>query len=275
MTTESQDVASPEFYLDQALAAFERALALTDADERPVTYGVLLHDIAQVHESSGRVLEAADLYRRSAAAKRTGAAPEDLQITLTSLAKCLLRAGEIEEAHVVADEAAELLSRPGMDLSRSRRADRVYRLGLLYEQLGDQGAVGAYRQALETFEWALTLIDEQARPGTCGGVLRAAARMQVLLGRVQDAAVSLTEAVRFLDRHGDPVAQVSGLIDLGRVYQRLADDSAAAPAIPAPRAPEASDPGAASDTAAPTEADDEGTEGETENDGKAADGPDG
>ncbi|MFC5138500.1 hypothetical protein ACFPK1_09685 [Actinomycetospora rhizophila] len=238
MTTDRQDVASPEFYLDQALAAFERARELTDVDEHPATYGVVLHDIALVHESSGRVSEAADLYRRSAAAKRIGSAPDDLQITLSALATCLIDAGEVGEAHTVADEALELLGRPGLDLDRSRRADRAYRLGLLYERLGEHGARGADRQALETFEWALSLLDEQASPGYCGRILRAVARMQVLLGRVHDASASLTEAVRFLERDGDAMVLVSGLIDLGRVYQRLADESMVPPVVPAPRAPE-------------------------------------
>lgn len=239
MTTDDVAPASPEFYLDQALAAFERARVLTDPDESPATYGVVLHDMALVHESSGRLGEAVDLYRRSAAAKRRGSAPDDLQFTLSCFATCLLHAGEVDEAHEVADESAAVLGGPGIDLVRAVRAERVFDLGLLYERLGDRGAVGAHRQALETFEWALSLLDEQATPGSCGVVLRATARLQALLGHLEDATTSLTEALRFAELDDDTSLRVSVLIDLGRAYQRLADQALVPPVVPEPRAPEA------------------------------------
>ncbi|GAA4913083.1 hypothetical protein EV188_110196 [Actinomycetospora succinea] len=129
---------------------------------------------------------------------------------------------------------------------------------MLYERLGDHGAVGAYRQAQEAFEWALSLVDATAHPGQCGRLLRAAGRMQVLLGRTAEAATSLTEAVGYLERDDDERALAAGLIDLGRVYQRLADEALVAPVVPAPREPE----GGADDTDETSghDGDDEGAE---------------
>ena len=59
--------------------------------------------------------------------------------------------------------------------------------------------------------------------------------MQSVLGRDQDAATSLTEAVRYFERDGDRQGQAVVLIDLGRLYYRLAESSASRALVPEPR----------------------------------------
>ena len=235
----STEPASSEFYLDQALVAFERARELTDPDERPDLHGVVLHDIAEVYEATGRTVEAVEMYRRSAEAKRRGASSRDLLITLLTLASRLVDRAEFDEARTVTDEAADVLARPDGDMSPSYRAGRAYSLGILYERLGDAGEPGAHRAALEAFEWSLSLYDRDLEPGDCAGTLRALSRMQIVLGRDQDAATSLTEAIRYFELDGDRQGQAVVLIDLGRLYYRLAESSASRAVVPEPRAPEA------------------------------------
>ena len=231
--------ASAEFYLDQALAAFEAARDLTDTtDERPDLHGVVLHDIAEVYEATGRTAEALDLFRRSAQAKRRGSRPSDLLFTLLTLASRLIDSAEFDEARTVTEEAADLLARPRAEMSPSLRAGRAYSLGTLYDRLGDAGEPGAHRLALETFEWSLSLYDGDVDPGACGNVLREIGRLQHLLGREHDATASLTRAVRYYERDGDRVGQVVVLIDLGRMYQLLAESSTSRTVVPPPQGPE-------------------------------------
>ena len=231
----STEPASSEFYLDQALVAFERARELTDPEERPDLHGVILHDIADVYEATGRTAEAVEMYRRSAEVKRRGSSPRDLLITLLTLASRLIDGLEFDEARTVTEEAADVLSRPDTEMGPSFRASRAYTLGSLYERLGDTGEPGAHRLALEAYEWSLSLYDRDLEPGACAGTLRARARMQSVLGRAQDAATSLTEAVRYFECDGDRQAQAVVLIDLGRLYHRLAEDSASRAVVSEPR----------------------------------------
>ncbi|WP_018331369.1 tetratricopeptide repeat protein [Actinomycetospora chiangmaiensis] len=227
---------SSEFYLDLALRTVERARELADADERPDLYGVILHDMAELYEATGRESEAVDLYRRSAAAKRRRSATADLLVTLQTLASRLIDRAQFDEARAVTEEAAELIGRSG-DMSPATRAGRAFSLGVLYDRLGDSGEEGAHRKALEAFELSLSLYDGDTEPAACANALREVGRLQLLLGHEQDAVESLSEAVQFYEHDGDRDGQVVVLIDLGRLYQRLAEQSASRTLVPAPRVP--------------------------------------
>lgn len=230
--------ASSEFYLDQALEVLERALRLVDTEARPDLHGVVLHDMAEVYEATGRASEAVDLYRRSAEAKRRRCQPSDLLVTLLVLASRLIDRAEFEEARAVTEEAAELIAAPGDGMSPSHRAGRAFDLGVLYDRLGDAGEPGAHRKALDAFELALSLYDGVLEPQECAAALREIGRLQLVLGRGEAAVASLTEAVRYFEQDGDRDGQVVVLIDLCRLYQRLAERSASRTVVPEPRVPE-------------------------------------
>lgn len=218
----NNDAASPEFHLDQALVAFAEAVELTDGDERPGTYGVILHDIAEVHEIAGRVDDALDHYRRAAAFKRRGDNPADLGITLADLASCLIDHGDLCEALTILDEASEVLSRPGVDLSTRSRATRIYELGRLYERLGGRDEDVGYERALSSYRWALELVNRNAEPRSYGAVLRSIGDVQRAQGRLLEATESFSSAVAVFRACCDPISLVSVLIALGRAHRKLA-----------------------------------------------------
>ena len=65
----------------EALAAYREALGLVDAAADPRFYGVILHDIADVHRAQGDLDEAARLYREAVDRKRQGDASARDQVT--------------------------------------------------------------------------------------------------------------------------------------------------------------------------------------------------
>ena len=66
---------------DRALAAYREALGLVDAAADPRWYGVILHDLADVHRAQGDLEEAARLFREAADRKRQGDASARDQVT--------------------------------------------------------------------------------------------------------------------------------------------------------------------------------------------------
>jgi len=60
-------------WFDQALAAFQEALELVDREKDPGLYGMVLHEIADVHTAAGDLQAAATSYRDAAKYKRRSA----------------------------------------------------------------------------------------------------------------------------------------------------------------------------------------------------------
>src|SRR4029453_14080488 len=125
-------------WFEQALAAFQEALELVDRNKDPRLYGMILHDIADVHATAGDLQVAAASYRDAVKYKRLIDDPGDLAPTLVALGTCLIRADEPTEARSTLDQAKELLSNEGSKIERRLRAIRLQELGRAYEQLGDR-----------------------------------------------------------------------------------------------------------------------------------------
>src|SRR5512132_775618 len=206
----------------QALAAFQEALELVDRDKDPGLYGMVLHELADVHTATGDLQAAAASYRDAAKYKRLVGDPGDLAPTLVALGTCLIRADEPTEARSTLDQAKELLSKEGSRIERRLRAIRLQELGRAYEELGGRKQPGAYGEALTAYTAALELVDAETDPGFYGTVLQDIGDVHGAEGRLSEAVVAYEKAVEHLRRAEDASDRLPlALVSLGRVRRRF------------------------------------------------------
>lgn len=210
-------------HLDEALRAFEEALALIDEDERPASYGVVLHDIAQTYEVAERFEVGAELYRESVVFKRRGGNHADISTTLVALAQCLSSCGRPEEAHTAVGEASEALGLAAPGLPAAKLASRLHEIGRLYERLGGSGIASAYDDAVAAFERALEVVDREVDPKSYATVVSALGDVYFAMGRLPAAVSAYSTAVSVLRGTDDRTGLLNALIDLGRANRWLAE----------------------------------------------------
>lgn len=209
-------------WFDQALAAFQEALGLIDREREPGAYGVVLHDIADVHTAAGDLQAAAASYRDAVKYKLLADDPGGLAATLVALGTCLIRADEPTEARSTLDQAKELLSREGSTIERRLRAIRLQELGRAYEELGGRKQPGAYGAALTAYTAALELVDAETDPDLSGTLLQDIGDVHTADGRLREAVVAYEKAVEQLRGAEDASERLpSALISLGRVRRRF------------------------------------------------------
>jgi tetratricopeptide (TPR) repeat protein len=209
-------------WFDQALAAFQEALELVDREKDPGLYGMVLHEIADVHTAAGDLQAAAASYRDAAKYKRLVGDPGDLAPTLIALGTCLVHADEPTEARSTLDQAKELLSKEGSRIERRLRAIRLQELGRAYEELGGRKQPGAYGEALTAYTAALELVDAETDAGLYGGVLQDIGDVRSAEGRLSEAVVAYEKAVEYLRRAEDASERLPlALVSLGRVRRRF------------------------------------------------------
>jgi tetratricopeptide (TPR) repeat protein len=235
-------------WFEQALAAFQEALGLIDRDKDPGAYGLVLHDVGDVHAAAGEFREAAASYRDAVKYRRLADDPADLAATLVALGTCLVRSDEPTEARSSLDQAKELLAREGSRIERRLRAIRLQELGRAYEELAGRKRDGAYGEALSAYTAALELVDARADPGFSGTVLQDIGDVHRAEGRLRDAVVAYERAAEQLRGAEDARQRLpSVLISLGRVRRQFGtldqDTLAGGEATPSPAS--ASEPGAA------------------------------
>lgn len=209
-------------WLEQALAAFQEALRLIDREKEPGVYGVVLHDIADVHAAAGDLQEATASYRDAVKYKLLADDPGDLASTLVALGSCLIQSDEPTEARSVLDQAKELLSEEGSGIEHRVRAIRFQELGRAYEELGGRNQRGAYGEALAAYTAALGLVDADTDPGFYGTVLQDIGDVHTAEGRLSEAVVAYEKAVEHLRRAEDASERLPlALVSLGRVRRRF------------------------------------------------------
>ena len=225
-------------WFEQSLAAFQEALGLIDREREPGAYGVVLHDIGDVHAAAGDLQQAAASYRDAVKYKLLADDPGDLASTLAALGSCLVGADEPAEARSVLDQAKEVLSRGAGRIDRRLRAIRLQELGRTYEELGGRSQAGAYGEALTAYTAALQLVDAQADPAFYGTLLQDIGDVHSAEGRLREAVAAYEKAVERLRGVADARGRLpSLLVSLGRVRRRIgaldrptAADGEAAPA---------------------------------------------
>ena len=209
-------------WVDQALAAFQEALGLIDREREPGVYGIVLHDIADVHTATGDLQAAAASYRDAVKYKLLADDPGDLAATLVALGTCLIHADEPTQARSTLDQASEVLSREGSTLQRRLRAIRLQELGRAYEELGGRKQPGAYGAALTAYAAALELVDAETDPSLSGTLWQDIGDVHTAEGRLREAVAAFEKAVKQLRGAEDASERLpSALISLGRVRLRI------------------------------------------------------
>lgn len=203
--------------LDQAMAAFQEALGLLDPENEPGTYGVVLHDIADVYKAMGEDLKAIDTYQEAVQYKQRGNDPGDLATTLAALGDLLIDRGELTQARTVLDEAKRALSQES-----TVDAVSLHSLGQAYERLGRMGSQDAYAEALTVYNLALRLLDADTDPGSYATVMRDVGDVHKAQGRLNEAVAAYEQAVEHMRRRPGAQRHVASLlIALGRARRRM------------------------------------------------------
>ncbi|MEV5979807.1 hypothetical protein [Streptomyces sp. NPDC052114] len=204
---------------EQALACFHEARDLTDPEESPGVYGVILHDIADTYRDAHDLKEAAEHFRQSVSYKKRAGNPSDLATTMTALANTLVTMRETGEAREVLGElAAEV---PDIE-DVERRAAVLHNMALTYEELGDRGVEGAYAEGVAACQAVLRLVDGESDPGWYATVLKDMGDGYDAQDLLPQAHAAYEEAVRYTRRiEGSSTSLITVLIALGRTSKRL------------------------------------------------------
>ncbi|MEV0121122.1 tetratricopeptide repeat protein [Streptomyces sp. NPDC050703] len=254
---------------EQALACFREARELTDPDDAPGVYGVILHDEAETHRSTGDLGRAVGLFRQAVAYQERAGNPSALTTSMAALANVLVAKRETVEAR-------DVLKRLGVEIPKigavQPRAVALHNLGLAYEDLGSLGVDEAYSEAVTAHRAVLDLLDGESDPGWYATVLRDLGDAYAAQDLLTLAHASYEEAVRYTRRIGGGRSNslVTMLIVLGRASRRLgtlegevwvdgvgpadAGEGFGAPPVPgAPPLPDAPPPEAESDGVGPAD----------------------
>ncbi|WP_141753915.1 tetratricopeptide repeat protein [Streptomyces luteocolor] len=203
----------------QALACFHEARDLTDPEESPGVYGVILHDIADTYRDAHDLKEAAEHFRQSVSYKKRADNPSDLATTMTALANTLVTMRETAEAREVLEELAVEVPHIG---DVERRAAVLHNMALTYEELGNLGLEGAYAQGAAACQLVLGLVDGEADPGWYATVLKDLGDAYDAQDMLPQAHAAYEEAVRYTRRiEGRSTSLITVLIALGRTSKRL------------------------------------------------------
>ncbi|MFK4067638.1 tetratricopeptide repeat protein [Streptomyces sp. NPDC029674] len=205
--------------LDQALACFYEARGLTDPEESPGVYGIILHDIADTYRDARDYKEAVEHFRQAVSYKQQADNPGDLATTMTALANTLVAMGERTEARDVLERlGAEVPKIPDTE----RRAAVLHNMALTYEELGRLGVEGAYADGVAACQAVLALVDGETDPGWYASVLKDMGDAYDAQDMVAQAHAAYEEAVRYTRRiEGTSTSLITVLIALGRVSRRL------------------------------------------------------
>ncbi|WP_405906940.1 tetratricopeptide repeat protein [Streptomyces sp. NBC_00828] len=224
--SDHQDGQGKSSLFEQALEAYREALGLIDRDLEPGSYGMVLHEIADVHSAAGQAQEAGAKYQEAIKYRRLGDDPRGLARSLVALGDSLVESSRPDEARPTLDQAAELLAQLLEDdaVESVGLAVHFHSLGQSYELLGrHSGFEDAYSEALTAYRRALALVDAKAEPGSYGTVLRDIADVYRVQGRLEKAASGYEQAADYFRREDDAsVSLASVLIDLARIRVRLA-----------------------------------------------------
>ena len=144
--------------LQQALVYFQEALGLVDADQDPVFYGVIMHDIGDTHKARGDREQAAAAYRDAVTykRKRLPEAANGLAGTMEVLGAFLMDGDDLTEAQAMLDQLGEVVP---LIAAPTERAARMHGAGRAYERLGTKGQEQGYAEALRYYTQAAELID--------------------------------------------------------------------------------------------------------------------
>ena len=178
---------------DQAIAAAQRALALTTASGEVVLHGLANQDIGQAYQAQGDYRRAIDCYRQTVASldgarrrERFGRVFLPAVASRALLAWCHAELGTFTEGRALGDEGLRIAE--AVDHLASLMV-ASWGIGLLSLRQGD-----LYR-ALPLFERAVGICQDADLPGYFPRMATALGEAYNLAGRVADAIPLLTQAM--------------------------------------------------------------------------------
>lgn len=205
--------------LEQALACFYEARGLTDPQESPGVYGIILHDIADTYRDARDLKESVEYFRQAVSYKQQADNPSDLATTMTALANTLVALGERTEARDVLEQLAAEVPKIG---DAERRAAVLHNMALTHEELGRMGVEGAYADAVAGYQAVLALVDGDSDPGWYASVLKDMGDVYDAQDLLPQAHAAYEEAVRHTRRiESTSASLITVLIALGRTSRRL------------------------------------------------------
>jgi tetratricopeptide (TPR) repeat protein len=203
------------------LSLFQEALDLLDPGKDPGFYGVVLHDLAEIHEEMGNRAAAATRYRESIKCKLRANNPSDLATTLQAFADFLVDGDETSEAHTVLDQLRQLLT------ASEPTAVRRWQLGRTYERLGNRDQPDAYPEALHAYRQALDLLDPTTEPGSYATVLADIGDVHKAQDQLEESATAYQQAIEHMRRQPNSEPHIARmLLKLGRVRHRMTPQDA-------------------------------------------------
>jgi tetratricopeptide (TPR) repeat protein len=202
--------------LDQILSLFQEALDLLDPGKDPGFYGVVLHDIAEIHKEMGNRAAAATRYQESINCKLRASNPSDLATTMQAFADFLIDGNEISEARTTLDQLKQLLT------ANDPAAVRIWQLGRAYERLGNRNQPDTYPEALHAYQQVLDLLDPNTEPGSYATVLADIGDVYKSQDQLEESATAYEQAIEHMRREPGLEPHVARmLLRLGRVRRRM------------------------------------------------------
>ena len=205
----------------EALRYYTQAAGLVDRDKTPGFYGVVLHDIGDVHRARGDQEQAAAAYREAVTYKRKRLPDNagDLARTMEVLSDFLISIDDLTEARTILDQLNEVLPQI---VDRAERAGHMNTVGRGYLVLGERGQEDAYTEALRAHKNALEIVDVESDPASYATILKSIGDVYEAQHKLGDARAAYEQAVQNM-RHVQNAKSdlASMLLDLGRIQRQL------------------------------------------------------
>jgi tetratricopeptide (TPR) repeat protein len=202
--------------LDRALDCYRRAMAVEDGDEHFI-YSLRTHDaLAGVLWQKGQIDPSLRVLHEALAIGRRVASDFGVARTLRFLGELEGASGRRAEAVAHLGEAAALFDKleDGAKTAETRgaRARLLHALGV------EHWTAGRFEEALESYVEARDLFVALGEPGSEGAMRNSIGATLRSLGRLDDAAVVLAEALTHNRRHGQRTLIADALTVLGHVH---------------------------------------------------------
>jgi tetratricopeptide (TPR) repeat protein len=207
---------------DEAIASFEEALVLNQADHDPVIEVEVRRDLGRVHHQQGRLGAAARHLERGLAAADAAALRHPRPWTLASLGEVHLDAGRVDAATSCFEAAVEAADDLG-----DRRC-YVYALRGLADA---RRAAGSPEVARDLLDAALALARELGEDLGEAQALRRLGETYAALDRPDEARDCLDRALEIVCAVGHPRVEAEVLLALGAARGRAGCPAEAGPAL--------------------------------------------
>ena len=195
--------------MQQALAAYDRALEKWRQLGDPAEQARVLHNLGAHYVSLGRLEEGLDFLRRALTVRRERNRPASQAVTLTAIGWALSLQGHFDAALVSYEEALRLRREVG---DKQGEAVTLDQRGTVFLQMG------RYREALDSYCQALQQVEGSQLSGAYSRINLG--QVHLLMGRPKAAIGPLREALQIFRKMGVLNGQSVALASIAQVERR-------------------------------------------------------